>query len=295
MIQCISNLKQIGVGFTLFEHDNGDSFPPSIVHEANGELKTTFDAIGGPDGWNLESGPSTKLRPLYPYIGPSEVYRCAEDKGFYGFVLDDKLNATNHPGSAWEWTGCSYQYNIGAPIRARVPFQIIAGQKVSVIPSPERFILILEPPARSCTHEGTRAVTCVFHFRSVGQGQTAFLAPLGSLNLCREVLTGWFSCIDHLNQVVNEEVGLLFPGNPIIGKPILEHLLRTLFGLVSCRERCLGFAWIAHHPNHAGEHCGKSRHRSRLWGTAFSSVMSRIRSGHPRYDQVASNHAGRLG
>jgi len=91
IVQCLSNLRQIGVGMTLYVDDNEDRFPPKLLTVTNLEF-LTVPFVGGqdpnlngkadPSAWLLISGfPPAKARPLYPYLGRSEVFHCPVDKG----------------------------------------------------------------------------------------------------------------------------------------------------------------------------------------------------------------------
>src|SRR5262245_24135961 len=81
--QCLSNLRQIGMGIAMYADDNRSKFPPKRVFEANGKLKNCEYAIGGKDPQDLENlcSPSPEIRPLYPYLKRSDVFRCCADKG----------------------------------------------------------------------------------------------------------------------------------------------------------------------------------------------------------------------
>ena len=81
--QCLSNLRQIGVGIMLYTDDNRGKFPPSHVVEPNGKRKNCEYALGGMDPQTLDNlcSPSPEIRPLYPYLKRSEVFRCSADKG----------------------------------------------------------------------------------------------------------------------------------------------------------------------------------------------------------------------
>jgi prepilin-type N-terminal cleavage/methylation domain-containing protein len=82
--QCLSNLRQIGIGILLYAHDSADRFPPRQVWDASkNENRFVGYALGGTDP-RLTSGrcyPSAEARPLYPYLKKSEVFRCPSDKG----------------------------------------------------------------------------------------------------------------------------------------------------------------------------------------------------------------------
>ena len=81
--QCLSNLRQIGAGIMLYTDDNRSKFPPSHVFEPNRKLKNCMYALGGKDPRTLDNlcSPSPEIRPLYPYLKRSDVFRCPADKG----------------------------------------------------------------------------------------------------------------------------------------------------------------------------------------------------------------------
>jgi len=91
-VQCLSNLRQIGVTMLLYVDDNHDRFPPRNLASTNGMEFWTGPFVGGQDPnfngkadpsiWLLTTGfPSAKARPLYPYLSRSEVFRCPVDRG----------------------------------------------------------------------------------------------------------------------------------------------------------------------------------------------------------------------
>ena len=83
LVQCLSNLRQIGIGIGLYVDDNRDMFPQRIIYEPDGTPKLVDYAIGGkePRTTNGFCYPSAEIRPLYLYLKKSEVFRCPADKG----------------------------------------------------------------------------------------------------------------------------------------------------------------------------------------------------------------------
>ena len=74
IVQCLSNLRQIGVGMTLYVDENRDRFPSPILVETNKPLAWTGPFLGGQDP-NFNDGhagshdftKALKTDPEYPY------------------------------------------------------------------------------------------------------------------------------------------------------------------------------------------------------------------------------------
>src|SRR5436309_14156707 len=73
LIKCVSNQRQIGIAFKLYQDDNNTKFPPV------GPTFAEFEFGGGdPD----RSRPETALmlavtnRPLWPYTHSRELFKC---------------------------------------------------------------------------------------------------------------------------------------------------------------------------------------------------------------------------
>jgi len=52
-INCVSNLKQVGIAFRLWEGDNGDKYPMAISTLYNGAQERIYCASGTPNPYNL--------------------------------------------------------------------------------------------------------------------------------------------------------------------------------------------------------------------------------------------------
>ena len=158
IIHCVNNLKQSGLGIMLYESDSADAFPPAFVSETNGQAKTTVFGLGGwdPRPDDARCFPSAEIRPLLPYIKPSETFHCPEDRGLYTIPCQDPTVSALKP-SCWEAAGCSYAYNIytwwwpyyTTHAAGGDPTNSLAGKRTSWVPNPSVFILMFEPPARS--------------------------------------------------------------------------------------------------------------------------------------------------
>jgi prepilin-type N-terminal cleavage/methylation domain-containing protein/prepilin-type processing-associated H-X9-DG protein len=190
MTQCLNNVKQTGIGLVCYTQDNEDQFPALFIYETNGAIKgTSMDSIGGKDPSAFVSAcfPSAQVRPLYPYLGRSEVFHCPEAK-----AANTDCAGTPISGSSWENRGCDYLFNTFFRLHhTRLPQDELglAGKKTSWVPSPSFFIEMHEFSA--FTMQLDQASAAVFttthesnliHFYSVDElprfGSDKFISPI---------------------------------------------------------------------------------------------------------------------
>jgi prepilin-type N-terminal cleavage/methylation domain-containing protein len=157
MTQCLNNLRQMGVAVKLYVDDHRGKFPLTYAIEPDtGEYKNARPALGGndPAPERLPCVPTAKARSLYNYMKPSEVYHCPVDKGQ---ILYECPPCAALKPSNWEAFGCSYHYNagrlgfvVGGGFRQKPEdeWEGLAGKDEGWVPSPTRYILLHEPPAR---------------------------------------------------------------------------------------------------------------------------------------------------
>ena len=154
IIQCLSNLRQIGMGVKMYLEDNNTTFPCRDSQQAGkpGPNKNYGLASGGHDpapGFDFTERASN--RPLYPYLDKSEVFRCPADKGQEEDFSDQGATGFFKP-SNFQTIGCSYRLNgshWGNDTRQEStdPDYNLDGKKEDWVPEPSRFILMHEPPA----------------------------------------------------------------------------------------------------------------------------------------------------
>lgn len=148
--QCLNNLHQIGIGIAMYTHDNRDTFPLTFTCDTNGVCGSTSLCIGGHDPRPdvAKDLPAATFRALFPYLKPSELFRCPDDHGAQ--ILIDPPQGILLKPTAWEIAGCSYMYNVFPPHRSRLSLDgMLGGNKLGWVPNPSMFILMHEPPARS--------------------------------------------------------------------------------------------------------------------------------------------------
>ena len=153
--QCLSNLRQIGIAIKMYADDNESTFPlwatgpyPPTNYLA---WRCYSLALGGNDplpGYGFVA--DAQDRPLYPYIKPSNVFRCPADRGQDETNIDTPVNGNWKPTN-FETLGCSYQYN--GMYWGNVPDEdiddvyILSKKKEAYVKYPSRMILMYEPPA----------------------------------------------------------------------------------------------------------------------------------------------------
>jgi prepilin-type N-terminal cleavage/methylation domain-containing protein len=146
-IQCINNLRQIGIASRMLWDENGGKF----TYVTGG-----IDPMPGCLATNHGLAPG---RRLFPYLRNSAVYQCPLDKGKISEDCRYHPETTLLP-SCWKTRGFSYEMNIGTPIGLRSPSTLktnagsIIGKSETWVPDPTRFILFHEPPAtlQVCVH-----------------------------------------------------------------------------------------------------------------------------------------------
>jgi len=65
---CLSNEKQLGLGFAQYTQDNDESFPPATNRQVG------LPGVGY--GWGAR---------IYPYVKSVQVYKCPDDGSYFGY------------------------------------------------------------------------------------------------------------------------------------------------------------------------------------------------------------------
>lgn len=188
MAKCISNQRQIGVGFKLYADDNSSKFPPV------GPANCVFQ-FGGDDPhdltWYPPLWPATN-RPLWSYTKSRELYHCPADLGFN--------NGDPVWSSFYNALGSSYRYNpypwvAQTKVPQMDPVLGCAEKRESWITQPSRHVLMHDPPALPDTGEGqpliffshyAHGVPAVTSFSAVHQRCVAPLLFVDGHVICRD-------------------------------------------------------------------------------------------------------------
>ncbi|GJQ59648.1 MAG: type II secretion system protein [Candidatus Scalindua sp. AMX11] len=100
--QCVSNLKQMGLGLIMYANDNDEAFPTG-------------------------TDPMTDLNLLYPdYISERKSFRCPSDN-----LVTVTLNSGIREGTKFTKAQCSYGYDSNAHTMANDPGTAIASDRPS--------------------------------------------------------------------------------------------------------------------------------------------------------------------
>jgi len=136
---CLNNLHQMGVAIEYFLQDNG-RYPAGELLGGN-QMAREFVCPRVPDSALVQEMLS---RPLYPYLKPSKLFACPEDKG-----EDLSPDYINFRPSNFYAFGCSYNFNSSAWKYTRfVPSGTLAGNIPAWVTQPTKYIMLYEQPAR---------------------------------------------------------------------------------------------------------------------------------------------------
>ena len=153
--QCLSNLKQMGVGLKMYADDHAAILPcrDSLQSGKAGPFENYALGMGGNDPAPAHRSMARAInRPLYQYLGRSTVCRCPADKGQEEGWLDGLNDDGQWKPSNFEALGCSYRFN--ASLWGSDTLQVpddpdanLAGKRESWVSYPSRMIMVHEPPA----------------------------------------------------------------------------------------------------------------------------------------------------
>jgi prepilin-type N-terminal cleavage/methylation domain-containing protein len=213
--KCISNMRQVDLGFKLYVDDNHYKFPISNLGNVteNGDFSQCYggnDSIySGNTGYQGEPAgyvPYGTNRLLYPYLREYEVFHCPADVG-----QDMPFAGGNWTPSDYAVMGTSYTYNTGESIDNDAPLGKdadpvlgMAGKQEAWVPSPSKFILLYEQPALKWNwsgglyflwHYARRPGTVASPFATEG---SKFMATIGFVD-------GHSACYDFTRQMLHPQ------------------------------------------------------------------------------------------
>ncbi|HRI12290.1 MAG TPA: prepilin-type N-terminal cleavage/methylation domain-containing protein [Verrucomicrobiota bacterium] len=187
LIRCVNNLRQIGLAIQMYIDDHQNKYPPAAVPQLDPTTGNVMDpaprgtlaTLGGRDSINTVCFPNARSRPLWPYIKPSDLFRCTDDRGQPIFTCSGADCGPKWIPSNFKTIGMSYWYNGGQLTvpsgggfllfdNATTVPETLAGRPEGWVPEPVRFIVMYEPPARlfGCPDSGPRWYQ--WHFGAAG-------------------------------------------------------------------------------------------------------------------------------
>jgi len=154
--QCLSNLRQIGLGVKMYADDNQSTYPQrdNWQYTNTAPFENYALGLGGNDPAPSHGfmARATK-RPLYSYLGKSKAFHCPADKGQEEPLSDPPyIDDGNWRPSNYEALGCSYRFNASLWSNDTLqtpadPDYNLAGKKENWVSAPSRLIFLHEPPA----------------------------------------------------------------------------------------------------------------------------------------------------
>lgn len=115
LIQCASNLRQIGVAYHSHLADNQDYFPFYRDSQGNPSSYNLQWTVGGAQPSRMPAKEQSPVRPLNPYVGDgvsdvagAQVFHCPNDTGVRH---RDGGPGVSQGHTAFEWFGNSYMTN----------------------------------------------------------------------------------------------------------------------------------------------------------------------------------------
>jgi prepilin-type N-terminal cleavage/methylation domain-containing protein len=147
MTQCLSNLRQIGIGMKVYVDENLGTFPPSCESQFNPGPQLDYyhrDYLGGNDPQTnfVANCPPAAKRLLNPLVLARNAWHCPADRGIF-----------NRRPTCFDAVGCSYRFNAALDGDyynggvAEDPSYNLVLKKEGWAPQPVRFILMHEKAA----------------------------------------------------------------------------------------------------------------------------------------------------
>src|SRR5437879_434417 len=162
---CLSNLRQVYLGFMHYCDDNRDRLPP-----LGPDPWFSFQYGGGdPDTNSHDSAgllPATK-RPLWSYTRSKDVFRCPADRGARPDGQPPFDDMFRHVGTSYRYNARPWYWMSGGGGTLRAPEDPVKGlteKPLSWVPNPARFILLNEFPALPWAVTGPPYTWAIWHF-----------------------------------------------------------------------------------------------------------------------------------
>jgi prepilin-type N-terminal cleavage/methylation domain-containing protein len=150
VVNCVNNLRQIGLGMKMYLNDNSDTFPPGATAQFTPSLNWDSpknywigNCLGGndPKPANLPHNFSAKDRPLNQYVPGGKSWLCPSDRGF-GMIFTPTTGGGGGTSYRFNWILSLDYYQ--TPGVAEDPDYNLGLKKESWVPEPTRFIMFYD-------------------------------------------------------------------------------------------------------------------------------------------------------
>lgn len=159
--QCLNNLRQLALAWTLYAHDSEDRLPLNTDGLFGGRVNWVAGNMNEPQEWGDRALPVDPTRSLLAaYVKTPAVYKCPADEspGVRSISMNCRMNPTRETGTPPRWVGADTS-----------PWEIF--RKLTQIQRPSDLFVLLDESATTI-NDGYFAVDLTNTGDPDGQGQS---------------------------------------------------------------------------------------------------------------------------
>jgi prepilin-type processing-associated H-X9-DG protein len=208
---CVSNLRQLQLGWLLYVHDNNDSLPPNIIR------RVQFDLVNVKGSWvlgnaqldtttsNIETGV------LFHYVGSASVYHCPADKST---VRDQPSLQRCRSYSSQQWLNCEAITGNKLDDNNESPFNLRKASRIVDPPTSQAWVFIDEH--EMSIDDGLFKIANLWYAPSSNQNHTAWLDFPGDRHRNGANLSFADGHVDHHRWRFHRRIESYVPGSAYV-------------------------------------------------------------------------------